>query len=114
MNSLRSLINERLNEVRTSPDMPPSRADEISTELSSMVSQVLDHVADLRQYAYSVKIVAIEDDMTLGKAEAHMKASPAYADYKKAEGLYVGMIETIRSLRSKVRRAEENLKEKIV
>lgn len=110
---LRELINDRLNKVRTQPNMPAGLADEYATELSAMLSSLSDAEAELRGKAYSIMVELIKGDKPIGFAEAVMKSSEQYAEYKKAEGMYKSVLEVIRSLRAKVRMAEEQFKENI-
>lgn len=111
--TLREIINQKLELVRNQPDMPPALADQVSTELSAILGSLSDREAELRQKAYRIAVDAIESDKPIGFAEMLMKSSESYADYKKAEGLYKSVLEVIRSLRAKVRRAEIEYKDNI-
>lgn len=109
--NLREIINAEMERVRS--DIDPNTAIEIALNLSSMISTLLDHVSDRRQSAYAVMAMAIENDMPIGKAEAFLKASNEYKEYKSSEGYYIGVLETIRTLRGKARQSERELLENI-
>jgi hypothetical protein len=107
--SLSELSYERLNEVRANiKTIDPNTALEIATELSVLLGPILEHEAELRQLAYKVLLLAMEDEkVSHAKAESQMYGSDAYKRYKTATGLYIGVLETIRSLRKKVGRLED-------
>lgn len=112
--SLSDLAHERLNFVRNNiKTLDPNTSLDIATELSVLIGPILDREADLRQKAYEILIMALQIKeengkyMAHSKAESMMYASEEYKAYKKASALYEGVLETIRSLRRKVSKLEE-------
>ena len=106
--TIREMVNERLNFVRDNiRDMDPTTAADVSTDLSLILGQVGDHEAGMRQNAYKVLILALEGETSHAKAESLMFASDEYKEYKRVQALKEAVLETIRSLRNKVRSMEK-------
>lgn len=113
MKSLRQQINDDLTYVANNPGMPASMADELATKLSAQLGTLSDYEADFRRKAYTIMSKSISDGTAIGSAEALMKMSEDYANYKKSQGLYKSVLEVIYSLRLKVRSAEQQFKSNI-
>ena len=107
--TLSQLAYNRLNAIRAQvKSIDPNTALEYATELSVLLSSILEHEAEARQQAFQVLLMALEvKGVSHAKAESLMHASDEYKKYKQATALYIGCLETIRSLRKKVGRLED-------
>lgn len=81
----------------------------IAQELSALLGNLGDHVAELEWQANGVMQIALESDkdMPVARAELAMKTSKEYLEYKKAKALQLAVEQTIISLRRKVSSEEK-------
>lgn len=73
--------------------------------LSSLLSSILEHEANAEGLCNVYKINLMEQtaDLTDAKATSMMKSSPEWMEWQKVKALRIGVLETIRSLKSRVK-----------
>jgi len=105
MPTIRDQISEVLSKINFGfKTLTKEECAEYANVLASLLSTVLEKEAEMEGIANMYKVTLIQSDeaKSVGEADAMMRASKEWLDFRKTRALRIGMEETIRTLKRRI------------